>query len=38
MTQDLAASIRARLLNLAKANNTDFNQLLVRYEIVSKRA
>ena len=33
MTQDLAASIRARLLNLAKANNTDFNQLLVRYAL-----
>ena len=33
MTQDLAASIRARLLNLAKANNTDFNQILVRYAL-----
>jgi len=33
MTQDLATSIRARLLNLAKANNTDFNQILVRYAL-----
>lgn len=33
MTQDLAASIRARLLNIAKADNTDFNQILVRYAL-----
>ena len=33
MTQDLAASIRARLLNIAKAENTDFNQILVRYAL-----
>ena len=33
MTQDIAASIRARLLNIAKADNTDFNQILVRYAL-----
>ncbi|MDP1659901.1 MAG: nucleotidyl transferase AbiEii/AbiGii toxin family protein [Methylotenera sp.] len=33
MTQDLAASIRAKLLNIAKADNTDFNQILVRYAL-----
>ena len=33
MTQDLAASIRAKLLNIAKAENTDFNQILVRYAL-----
>lgn len=33
MTQDLAASIRAKLLNIAKAENTDFNQVLVRYAL-----
>ena len=33
MTQDLAASIRSRLLNIAKAENTDFNQILVRYAL-----
>lgn len=33
MSQDLAASIRARLLNIAKADNTDFNQILVRYAL-----
>ena len=33
MSKDLAASVRARLLNLAKAEGTDFNQLLVRYAL-----
>ena len=33
MIQDLAASIRAKLLNIAKAENTDFNQVLVRYAL-----
>lgn len=33
MTQDMAASIRARLLNLAKAEGSDFNQVLVRYTL-----
>jgi predicted nucleotidyltransferase component of viral defense system len=33
MTKDLAESIRAQLLNLAKADNTDFNQILVRYAL-----
>lgn len=31
--QDLAASIRARLLNIAKAEQTDFNAVLVRYAL-----
>ena len=31
--QDLAASVRARLLNLAKAEQTDFNAVLVRYAL-----
>lgn len=30
MGQDLAASVRARLLNIAKAEQTDFNAVLVR--------
>ena len=30
---NLAASVRARLLNIAKAEQTDFNQLLVRYAL-----
>lgn len=30
MIKDLAASVRARLLNIAKADKTDFNQVLVR--------
>ena len=30
---DLAASVRARLLNLAKAEQTDFNAVLVRYAL-----
>lgn len=33
MSKDLAASVRARLLNLAKADKTDFNQVLVRYAL-----
>ena len=33
MSKDLAASVRARLLNLAKAEGTDFNQILVRYSL-----
>ena len=31
--QDLAASVRARLLNIAKAEQTDFNAVLVRYAL-----
>ena len=30
---DLAASVRARLLNMAKAEQTDFNAVLVRYAL-----
>ena len=30
---DLAASVRARLLNIAKAEQTDFNAVLVRYAL-----
>ncbi len=33
MTKDLAASVRARLLNLAKAEGSDFNGVLVRYAL-----
>ena len=33
MKHDLAASIRARLLNIAKAEGVDFNQVLVRYAL-----
>ncbi|MDI1246743.1 MAG: hypothetical protein PSV24_15235 [Rhodoferax sp.] len=33
MMQDLAASVRARLLNIAKAEQTDFNAVLVRYAL-----
>jgi len=33
MNGDLAASVRARLLNIAKAEGTDFNQVLVRYAL-----
>ncbi len=33
MSKDLAASVRSRLLNLAKADKTDFNQVLVRYAL-----
>jgi predicted nucleotidyltransferase component of viral defense system len=31
--QDLAASVRARLLNIAKAEQTDFNAVLMRYAL-----
>ena len=31
--QDVAASVRARLLNIAKAEQTDFNAVLVRYAL-----
>ncbi len=30
MSKDRAASVRARLLNIAKAQGVDFNQVLVR--------
>lgn len=33
MTKNLAASVRARLLNLAKAEGSDFNGVLVRYAL-----
>ena len=33
MTRDIAASVRARLLNLAKAQGVDFNTLLVRFAL-----
>ena len=33
MSKDLAASVRARLLNIAKAEGSDFNQVLVRYAL-----
>lgn len=33
MSQNVAASIRARLLNLAKAQGVDFNQVLVRFAL-----
>ena len=33
MNHNLAASVRARLLNIAKAEQTDFNQVLVRYAL-----
>ncbi|RAS09184.1 nucleotidyl transferase AbiEii/AbiGii toxin family protein [Cupriavidus alkaliphilus] len=33
MTTDLAESVRARLLNIAKAQRADFNQVLVRYAL-----
>jgi predicted nucleotidyltransferase component of viral defense system len=33
MNKNLAASVRARLLNLAKAEGSDFNQVLVRYAL-----
>jgi len=33
MHKDLAASVRARLLNLAKSAGVDFNQVLVRYAL-----
>ena len=33
MKKDIAASVRARLLAIAKAENTDFNQILVRFAL-----
>lgn len=30
---DIAASVRARLLNIAKTQNSDFNQVLVRFAL-----
>jgi len=33
VTKDIAASVRARLLNLAKAQGADFNTLLVRFAL-----
>ena len=33
MSKDLAASLRARLLNVAKAQGVDFNQALVRFAL-----
>jgi predicted nucleotidyltransferase component of viral defense system len=33
MTTNLAASVRARLLNVAQAQGSDFNQVLVRYAL-----
>ncbi len=33
MSPDLAASVRARLLNVAKAQASDFNQVLVRFAL-----
>lgn len=33
MSRDVAASVRARLLTLAKAEGTDFNQVLVRFAL-----
>ncbi len=33
MTKDIAASVRARLLNVVKAEGSDFTQVLVRYTL-----
>jgi hypothetical protein len=33
MTKNLAASIRARLLAVAKSQGVDFNQILVRFAL-----
>jgi len=33
VSKDLAASVRARLLNIAKAQGADFNQVLVRFAL-----
>lgn len=33
MNNNLAASVRARLLNIAKAQSADFNQVLVRFAL-----
>ena len=32
-TPNVAASVRARLLNVAKAQGVDFNQVLVRFAL-----
>ena len=33
MTKNLPASVRARLLNVAKAQGVDFNQVLIRFAL-----
>jgi hypothetical protein len=33
MNQNIAVSVRARLLNIAKTENSDFNQILIRYAL-----
>lgn len=33
MSRDVAASVRARLLNIARAEGSDFNQVLVRFAL-----
>jgi hypothetical protein len=33
VSRDLGASVRARLLNIAKAEGLDFNSVLVRYAL-----
>ncbi|MGS0740421.1 nucleotidyl transferase AbiEii/AbiGii toxin family protein [Glaciimonas sp. GG7] len=33
MSKDISASVRARLLNIAKAQNVDFNQILIRFAL-----
>ena len=33
MNKDLGASVRARLLNVAKSQGADFNQVLVRFAL-----
>lgn len=33
MSRDLGASVRARLLNIAKVEGSDFNAVLVRYAL-----
>lgn len=33
MTKDISASVRAQLLTIAKAEQSDFNQILVRYAL-----
>ena len=33
MSKDLSASVRARLLNIAKAQSAEFNQVLVRFAL-----
>ncbi len=38
MKKDLATSVRARLLNIAKAQGVDFNQVLVRFALGSSRS